>query len=125
MRQWRINPTGLTFRAASWKHGAALFVKGLAISYHEVITPLPRNRRKPGRYSINSRMIISIGFRKMDRFFGRFAKGEDGAVTVDWVVITAGIVLLASLVGNGIRDETISAGERIGAQVAAMEVKDW
>uniref|UniRef100_UPI0040477967 hypothetical protein n=1 Tax=Yoonia sp. TaxID=2212373 RepID=UPI0040477967 len=61
----------------------------------------------------------------MDRFFGRFAKGEDGAVTVDWVVITAGIVLLASLVGNGIRDETISAGERIGAQVAAMEVKDW
>ncbi len=61
----------------------------------------------------------------MDRFFGRFAKGEDGAVTVDWVVITAGIVLLASLVGNGIRDETINAGERIGAQVAAMETTDW
>ena len=61
----------------------------------------------------------------MLRKFTDFRNSERGAVTVDWVVITAGIVLLASLVGNGIRDETISAGERIGAQVAAMEVKDW
>lgn len=61
----------------------------------------------------------------MGKLLRRLIRGEDGAVTVDWVVITAAIVLLASLVGNGIRDETIEAGERVGAQVAAMEVKDW
>ena len=61
----------------------------------------------------------------MFKLLGRFAKTEDGAVTVDWVVITAGIVLLASLVGNGIHDGTVDLGERVGTQVAEMKAKDW
>lgn len=40
--------------------------------------------------------------------FLNFAKNESGAVTVDWVVLTAGIVVLAGLVLlalNGIDDK--------------------
>ena len=36
-------------------------------------------------------------------FASNFLADEDGAVTVDWVMLTAGIVLLAVLVLSGIR----------------------
>ena len=62
---------------------------------------------------------------KLFKLAKTFRNDEDGAVTVDWVVITAGIVLLASLVGNGIHDETVDLGERVGTQVAEMKAKDW
>ncbi|WP_458789888.1 hypothetical protein [Yoonia sp. MH D7] len=61
---------------------------------------------------------------EMSQFLASFAKDEGGAVTVDWVVITAAIVLLAALVGTGIRDEAIGAGHRISVAVATVEITD-
>lgn len=36
-------------------------------------------------------------------FFLKFKADEDGAVTVDWVVLTAGVVILAVVTVNEIR----------------------
>ncbi len=33
-----------------------------------------------------------------------FWKNEDGAVTVDWVVLTGGVVVVAALVGAAVSD---------------------
>ena len=39
---------------------------------------------------------------KMIKFIKNFRKDEDGAVTVDWVVLTAAVVALAAVAYNGI-----------------------
>jgi len=50
----------------------------------------------------------------MIKFIKNFRKDEDGAVTVDWVVLTAAIVGLAAVaytqVGTGTRDIAESVG---------------
>ncbi|WP_372571291.1 hypothetical protein [Ruegeria jejuensis] len=38
----------------------------------------------------------------MIKFFKNFRKDEDGAVTVDWVVLTAAVVALAAVAYQGI-----------------------
>ncbi|MGR3542001.1 MAG: Flp family type IVb pilin [Hasllibacter sp.] len=40
---------------------------------------------------------------KFFKLFDRFARDEDGAVTVDWVVLTAAVVGLGMAVGAAIR----------------------
>lgn len=40
------------------------------------------------------------GTNKTKDIASKFAKDEDGAVTVDWVVLTAGVVGLALMVAN-------------------------
>lgn len=47
----------------------------------------------------------------------RFYKDETGAVSADWVVLTAGIVLLATAVGVTIRDGAIVGGENLQAKM--------
>lgn len=49
--------------------------------------------------------------------FRKFVADDDGAVSVDWVVITAAIVILGTAVAVVVRDETILAGERIEAKM--------
>jgi Flp pilus assembly pilin Flp len=49
-------------------------------------------------------------------FFGRFARDESGAVTVDWVVLTAAVVSLVLLVFSVITRQSVSVG--------AMSVKN-
>ncbi len=39
----------------------------------------------------------------MTKFFKNFRKDEDGAVTVDWVVLTAAVVALAGIAYNQVR----------------------
>ena len=51
-----------------------------------------------------------------------FAKDESGAVTVDWVVLTAGIVTLGLLVTILIRPAIEGLSGRIAAAVNAVEV---
>ncbi len=51
-----------------------------------------------------------------------FAKDESGAVTVDWVVLTAGIVTLGLLVTVLIRPAIQGLSERIAGAVDAVEV---
>ncbi|MEX0328151.1 MAG: hypothetical protein AB3N07_05460 [Ruegeria sp.] len=49
----------------------------------------------------------------MIKFFKNFRKDEDGAVTVDWVVLTAAVVALAAIAYNQVRS---------GAESLATEV---
>ena len=51
-----------------------------------------------------------------------FKKDESGAVTVDWVVLTAAVVGLALLVIGLVRTGLVSAGEQIAEELeTAME----
>ena len=47
----------------------------------------------------------------------RFKNDEDGAVTVDWVVLTAAIVGLAVAVLASVRTATTTLGDRISTEV--------
>lgn len=56
----------------------------------------------------------------MIKFFKNFRKDEDGAVTVDWVVLTAAVVALAgaayTAIEDGAENLTESTGEFIEDQ---------
>ena len=52
----------------------------------------------------------------------RFKDDEDGAVTVDWVVLTAAIVGLGVAVLASVRSATETLGDRISEAVAGQEV---
>ncbi len=56
----------------------------------------------------------------MLKLFECFNNDDDGAITVDWVVLTAGIVLLAALVGNEMRKETSAVSERIAVKISEI-----
>lgn len=43
----------------------------------------------------------------------RFAADESGAVTVDWVVLTAGLVGLAAIIGTSVATGVQTAGSKI------------
>lgn len=50
----------------------------------------------------------------------QFRADEDGAISVDWVVLTAGIMLFAGVVATLVKDGAIDGGDDIGNKVAAM-----
>ena len=52
----------------------------------------------------------------------RFKDDEDGAVTVDWVVLTAAIVGLGVAVIASVRTATTSLGDKISAAVDSQTV---
>jgi len=54
------------------------------------------------------------------KFASNFLADEDGAVTVDWVMLTAGIVLLGVLVLSGIRVALDSATSTIGTAIVLV-----
>jgi Flp pilus assembly pilin Flp len=54
---------------------------------------------------------------KLLNIFKHFAKDEDGAVTVDWVVLTAAIVGLGLLVMNTIRPGITGAADQINTSL--------
>jgi Flp pilus assembly pilin Flp len=49
----------------------------------------------------------------------RFKNHEDGAITVDWVVLTAGLVVLVGLIGGMIATGVESAGQSIQTELEA------
>ena len=53
--------------------------------------------------------------------FSAFLKDEAGAVTVDWVVLTAAIVGLGLLVFTFVRPAVSNLAEGIGAELAAAQ----
>ena len=61
----------------------------------------------------------------MLNFIKNFKNDEDGAVTVDWVVLTAAIVALGLVVGNAVNSAASSKASDITAQIgkSAAEVK--
>ncbi|CUH47226.1 Flp family type IVb pilin [Ruegeria atlantica] len=62
----------------------------------------------------------------MIKFIKNFRKDEDGAVTVDWVVLTAAIVGLASVAYTQIGNGTQAVSNEVGAalQGAATATAD-
>ncbi|MCH2163826.1 MAG: hypothetical protein MK098_04110 [Marinovum sp.] len=59
----------------------------------------------------------------MRQRFKRFLQEEDGAVTVDWVVITAGVVGLAVGIYGTLEANTIALGD--AAAVAVTGENDF
>jgi len=54
----------------------------------------------------------------MKKFLNTFAKDEDGAVTVDWVVLTAAIVGIALAIIAVIRTSLNAAATEIAASIS-------
>ncbi|WP_170561023.1 Flp family type IVb pilin [Ruegeria atlantica] len=50
----------------------------------------------------------------MIKFIKNFRKDEDGAVTVDWVVLTAAVVGLAAVAYTAIGDGTKGVADSVG-----------
>ena len=55
----------------------------------------------------------------MKRLFSKFKKSEDGAVTVDWVVLTAAMtgfgVLITTIIIDGATDQSSGLGARLSS----------
>ena len=49
----------------------------------------------------------------------KFLISEDGAVTVDWVVLTAAIILMALLVNKPTASSIVGAGEQVRDQISS------
>ena len=58
----------------------------------------------------------------MTKFLKKFVECEDGAVTVDWVVLTAAIVGLSVITISSITSGTNDLGEKVSDHVAQVEV---
>ncbi|MEZ5722471.1 MAG: hypothetical protein R3D59_13140 [Paracoccaceae bacterium] len=54
-----------------------------------------------------------------------FTRDEDGAVTVDWVVLTAAIVGLGIAVLTSVSGGTTSLADKISGELADMEPADY
>ncbi len=56
---------------------------------------------------------------KMKNLFKAFSNNESGAVTVDWVVLTAAVVGLSAVVGSTVLTAVEDKGNAISASIAA------
>ena len=61
----------------------------------------------------------------MLNFLRNFRSDEDGAVTVDWVVLTAAIVGLGIAVLTVIGDGTMTLTNHISAELAAQTIPNY
>lgn len=57
----------------------------------------------------------------MTSFFTRFAKDETGAITVDWVVLTAAILTLGAVVVFSVRSGAQEMADNTGQVLADAE----
>ena len=60
----------------------------------------------------------------MTHFIKNFSRDTDGAVTIDWVVLTSAIVTLALIVFAGIRGVALERTGDITTTIAATEAPD-
>jgi len=60
----------------------------------------------------------------MRYIFSKFLRSEDGAITVDWVVLTAAVIGLAATGGAAILTATKTLAGNTQSQVAAQEVSN-
>ena len=56
----------------------------------------------------------------MLNFIKKFKNDESGAITVDWVVLTAAIVLLGAAVGGSVSDGATGLATDFGADMTAL-----
>lgn len=58
----------------------------------------------------------------MMNYLSRFLSEEDGAVTVDWVVLTAGVIGMSIAVIGGIRSAATDPADSVGASLANYQI---
>lgn len=51
--------------------------------------------------------------------FKKFFRDENGAVSVDWVVLTASVLFLAIAIGVAVRESTIETAATLAEHVAS------
>ena len=56
----------------------------------------------------------------MKRFAKSFTADESGAISADWVALTAAIMLLAVAIGSTVVGDTEAAGDTLGTRVATF-----
>ena len=56
----------------------------------------------------------------MTRFLNHFRHDEDGAVSVDWVVLTAAMVIFAALIATTVKTGAETGGQNIEAKIVGM-----
>ncbi|MDG1340637.1 MAG: hypothetical protein P8P66_11685 [Paracoccaceae bacterium] len=61
----------------------------------------------------------------MLNFIKNFKNDEDGAVTVDWVVLTAAIVGLGIAVLTSVQGGTTALADKISSELATMTVATY
>ncbi|WP_296420093.1 Flp family type IVb pilin [Pseudooctadecabacter sp.] len=61
----------------------------------------------------------------MLNFIKNFRNDEDGAVTVDWVVLTAAIVGLGIAVLSSVSGGTTALGDKISSQLSAQTIATY
>ena len=61
----------------------------------------------------------------MLNFLKNFRADEDGAVTVDWVVLTAAIVGLGIAVMTTVGSSTVDVGDKIGTKLDGISVATY
>lgn len=54
-------------------------------------------------------------------FLKRFAKDTSGAITVDWVVLCAGVVALAAIAVTSISTGTEELSDNVGTYITTQE----
>ena len=58
----------------------------------------------------------------MKTYISRFTDCEDGAVTVDWVVLTAALIGMTLVVVGGIRAAATDPADSVGAALTNQEI---
>lgn len=58
----------------------------------------------------------------MKHFIREFCRSEDGAVTVDWVVLTAVLVGLAGAAGISVREGTDTLSSSVSTELTTIQV---
>jgi hypothetical protein len=61
---------------------------------------------------------------RLDSFFRRFRTREDGAVTVDWVVLTGGILIFGMVAAAYIADGATDSSNGVGARLGEAELPE-
>lgn len=61
----------------------------------------------------------------MTKFLMFFMREEDGAITVDWVVLTAAIIGLGLAVLASVGDGTMSLADRLGLLLSQMTIATY
>ena len=62
---------------------------------------------------------------KLFKFAKNFSRDEDGAVTVDWVVLTAAIVGLGLAVLSSVSGGTTSLANKISGNLASQTISTY
>jgi len=59
----------------------------------------------------------------LKKFLNHFSKDENGAVTVDWVVLTAAVVALAGVAFTSLQTASGGLGNNVGDHLTNIEIE--